>query len=540
MKKSVYLILYLLTCALCVHFSAVPIGISSYQGTILTPSVLGYANISSLLAYSNSSQNPYGASLQLNVMLQVNTTTSKTYYFWLQNVASFLTNDKVAYFLDNVWNVTTPYTQISNVKGNGQVYTISNGPYGQSFYGYTSNYPIRYNYPFSFYMFINTSYSGSLVTVEFGYVIVQNSTVIPPVVETYDEVQLRINGVQGASIIVNDSYTPSEVIENVPYLGMLEDCELVWGGLSNGEKTSFENMSSLLAMYYLSDQQWKPFKNIFDYGFDTAEGAYNLNVSLSNQGYALVRVGSENFQLLDTNFTPPQPSFTYVRITSKVPLVINNKLLNNYTSYINSPLSITMFNDFSINKTAIAMLKTNNNTLTIFPSSWFKNVTLVPDYEFLYFVTVNSQIPLSAQVNGINTTLNTGLYPGDTQVVIQNLTYYESNDMRIVILKVQPSLNFTINSPLNVSVSTKVQYLVTINGISKWVDNGSKIELNQTIPFYYSGVYFGTFKLYPGESIVVTQPINESLKLYPNYGNIGIIVSLIAVMLILYLVIRRK
>ncbi|AHC51366.1 thermopsin [Sulfolobus acidocaldarius SUSAZ] len=507
---------------------------------MLTPSVLAYANITSLLAYSNSSENPYGASLQFNVMLQVNTTTSKTYYFWLQNVASFLTNDKVVYFLDNVWNVTKPFTQISNVKGNGQVYTISNGPYGQSFYVYSSGNPISYSYPFSFYMFINTSYTQSLVTIEFGYVIVQNSTVVPPLVKTYDEVQLRMNGVKSAFIVINDSYTPSQVIGNVPYLGMIEDCELVWGGLSNGEKTNFENMSSLLAIYYLSNQEWKSFKNVFDYGFDTAEGANNLNVSLSNQGYALVRVGSENFQLLDANFTPPQPSFTYVTISSKVPLVVNNKLLNNYSSYINSPLVITMFNDFSINRTAIAMLKTNNNTITIYPSSWFKNVTIIPDYQFLYFVTVNSQIPTSAEVNGANTTLTTGLYPADTRVIIQNLTYYESNYARIIILNVTPSLNFTVSSPLNVSVHTKIQYLVTINGVSKWVNNGSKIEVNGNIPFYYSGVYVGTLKLYPGESIIVTEPINESLKLYPNYLNIGTLIGLIFVILILYILIKRK
>ncbi|WP_240931385.1 thermopsin family protease [Acidianus sulfidivorans] len=77
--------------------------------------------MTSLLAYSSNTSNytlsfftsssvfpiestvpRYGASLQLNVMLQANSTYG-TYYFWLQNIAQFYTNHKLVAFPDNIW-----------------------------------------------------------------------------------------------------------------------------------------------------------------------------------------------------------------------------------------------------------------------------------------------------------------------------------------------------------------------------------------------------------------------------------------------------
>ncbi len=70
---------------LVVH--SLPTGVSAHDGPIYTNAVLGYANITSLQAYNSSFNVPYGASLQLNVVLEATSTNGNTYYFWLQNVA---------------------------------------------------------------------------------------------------------------------------------------------------------------------------------------------------------------------------------------------------------------------------------------------------------------------------------------------------------------------------------------------------------------------------------------------------------------------
>ncbi|TRM85542.1 thermopsin, partial [Sulfolobus sp. A20-N-G8] len=92
---------------------SLPTGISTNNGPIFTRAVLGYVNITDLLAYNASSDYPYGASLQLNVMLMANTSEGNLYYFWLQNVAEFLTNESRMNFVDNIWNATNPFAGIS-------------------------------------------------------------------------------------------------------------------------------------------------------------------------------------------------------------------------------------------------------------------------------------------------------------------------------------------------------------------------------------------------------------------------------------------
>jgi len=93
--------------------------------TIMTNKVLGYANITSLLAYYKQARkygvNPYSATLQLNVVLQVNT-TSGTYAYWLQDVPSFQTNKNQVTFIDNIWNLTGSKSVLSSsaVSGNGK------------------------------------------------------------------------------------------------------------------------------------------------------------------------------------------------------------------------------------------------------------------------------------------------------------------------------------------------------------------------------------------------------------------------------------
>ncbi|MDP8023720.1 MAG: thermopsin family protease, partial [Conexivisphaerales archaeon] len=96
----------------------VPTGIADYgiknESGVIVPyevfarSVTGFADIFKMKAYNSTppaNASAYGAGLQLNVMLQINS-SSGTQNYWLQNVAGFTTNNDTAAFWENVWNST--------------------------------------------------------------------------------------------------------------------------------------------------------------------------------------------------------------------------------------------------------------------------------------------------------------------------------------------------------------------------------------------------------------------------------------------------
>ncbi|TRM82313.1 thermopsin, partial [Sulfolobus sp. F3] len=92
-------------------------------------------------------------------MLMANTSEGNLYYFWLQNVAEFLTNESRMNFVDNIWNATNPFAGISNVSGNGETYPLLNVFYHSSYYAYGTP-EINYTFPFAFYFLISENYNS--------------------------------------------------------------------------------------------------------------------------------------------------------------------------------------------------------------------------------------------------------------------------------------------------------------------------------------------------------------------------------------------
>lgn len=88
-----------------------PIGVADYglvnSSGILLPyrvratEVVGQANITALKAYNPLFISPYSASMQLNAVLQENTTSGQQDYL-LQNVIQFQTNQSTLCFAENV------------------------------------------------------------------------------------------------------------------------------------------------------------------------------------------------------------------------------------------------------------------------------------------------------------------------------------------------------------------------------------------------------------------------------------------------------
>ncbi|MBP1358132.1 MAG: thermopsin family protease, partial [Sulfolobus sp.] len=261
--------------------------------------------------------------------------------------------------------------------------------YHSSVYVYSTPM-FNYSFPLAFYLLISESYVPSGIFVNFTYVIIQSNTILPPHVVTYDRVFIPIPQLQSAYIIINNATTPNETgLFGTIYLGDYLDAELVWGGYGYGESTEFLNMSSYLALMYRSGNSWIPFKVIYDFGKDTAESTQDLHETISNNGDAYVSVGYPDYGLLTNNFNPAIPGFLFLNITSKIPFIINSTKTTRFVGYVNYPTKIYFFKNYTINSSSFVILN-QPSMITIKPSSYFRNITITPNYTYYYLVTINN------------------------------------------------------------------------------------------------------------------------------------------------------
>ncbi len=241
--------------------------------------VMGVVKINGLYAFNSTppaGADKNGASIQLNVVLQVNTVTGSQ-QLWLQNVIYIYTSNFTAYIGDAVWNDTSFISLLHNVTGNGEI-GFSLGTY----YGYATNY--FYLSPSSIiYLIINTSYTPQGPIIRFGYANGSGQVV------WYDNVTAHIPGTLSAYILV-DGFNFTKGLS--PY-----DAELVVAGEAYGEATYFNRANVELAMFYqLPNGQWAPPKYLLPFGIHTEEAADDLytapyeGVFLVEPGYSVTNL----------------------------------------------------------------------------------------------------------------------------------------------------------------------------------------------------------------------------------------------------------
>ena len=274
------------------YFSSLPapIGIGYFgvendsgiiHGTVLEyREAIGYATVYSILAYNATPPkgvNEYGASLQMNAVLFVNTVHG-TYAYWLQNVVVFITNESVFYIIDNVWNYTgsTSAFASNSVTGRGEIHTsVFHGLFYASRGAQGS-----YSLPFSVILYTRLdSVSPNNVTVSFGYNLGKGTV-------WYDNVTIHQDGITSAVLLV-DPFTTTP--GGHPY-----DLDLVFGGQSCGEWTYFERMNASLALEVVLLNGTSVIPNpLYTFGI-TGERADNLKTVELN-GRAFVTVGENAF-----------------------------------------------------------------------------------------------------------------------------------------------------------------------------------------------------------------------------------------------------
>ncbi|AHC51910.1 thermopsin [Sulfolobus acidocaldarius SUSAZ] len=275
-------------------------GLYNYSGkvtpyVITTNEMLGYANITSLLAYYKKALrygvNPYSATLQFNIVLSVNTSNG-VYAYWLQDVGQFQTNKNSLTFIDNVWNLTGSLSTLSSsaITGNGQVASAGGG---QTFY-YDVGPSYTYSFPLSYIYIINMSYTSNAVYIWIGYEITQIGHTKYATVNYYDKITIKQANIISASLMINgNTYTPD---------GLYYDAELVWGGGGNGAPTSFNSLNCTLGLYYISNGKITPIPSLYTFGSNTAEAAYNVHTTLNN-GVPTAYKGIEDLVILTNNFS---------------------------------------------------------------------------------------------------------------------------------------------------------------------------------------------------------------------------------------------
>jgi thermopsin len=237
--------------------------------------VIGVVKINELYAFNSTPPagvDKYGASIQLNVVLQVNTVTGSQ-QLWLQNVIFIYTNNYTAYIEDAVWNDTSSISLLHNVTGNGETNFSPRGMY----YGYATDY-FTLSPSSIIYLIINTSYTPQGPIIRFGYANGSGQVV------WYDNVTAHIPRTLSAYILI-DGFNFTEGLH--PY-----DAELVVAGESNGEATFFALANVELAMFYqLPNGRWAPPKYLLPFGVHTEEAADDLYTA-PYEGVYLVKPGN--------------------------------------------------------------------------------------------------------------------------------------------------------------------------------------------------------------------------------------------------------
>lgn len=223
-----------------------------------TNSSLGVVGINSF-STRNSTGNPW-ASVQLNVNLRFSN-AGKTFVYWIQDVAQINTFTNTIYFLDNVWNSSSPTAVMSQagISGDGQVAVFDS----QAFYYARASAILPGNG-------VDLSYPAD---VEFRVNSTVNAAGQPAVSfeysdgygwQEYDRVAFtsvhQLIGMNGF-VVDGYGYKPTGFY----------DSELVIGGVSAGYSTVNQGSDVRLQLEFWNGHNYQLVTSGYNFGSDTAE-----------------------------------------------------------------------------------------------------------------------------------------------------------------------------------------------------------------------------------------------------------------------------
>ncbi len=233
-------------------------GSYSYSST----SFLGKIGINQLKVSGSQGKN---LSFQLNLNLKF-FYGGTTYVYWVQDVAFFNTTNNNIYFIDNVWNFSTPFGSMSNstISGNGSILSSSEGAlyYDIASKSLPGNF-VNLTEPTEIELMSNSTMTSSgspevVLRYNDGYGWV-----------TYDNVVFKF-----ARGSVSDSNFVVDGQVNNPK-GLSYDSELIMGGPGGGSSTTDQLSNVTMSLQFWNGHNFQEITNAINYGLDTAETISN-------------------------------------------------------------------------------------------------------------------------------------------------------------------------------------------------------------------------------------------------------------------------
>ena len=393
--------------------SASAIGLASYgvsngskklsEYTIATTALQGFANISSLYAYSSSqSLQSHSVSLQLNGVLLVENKDNSTFTYWIQDTAEINTQTRTIYFVDNVWNesVYAPESfTLTNKSITGNGYVSYSNSSSQAYYASATN-SSYFGYPLAFSLEMTESVdNNSGVNISECYQPItgnsENSSLLDLRTGCYDEISISDPNIESAAFyITGDSYP----LFNFP---RFYDAELVFGGGYNSSYSTIQSSDVKLSLLYwnTSSGAYTPFPSYYSFSGDTGEAINNLN-SAYNGLYATESAGTSNLVNLGKS-------------NEFLPLITVNNV--NFTYQINFP-TYSETNNYS--EGTLPGFSTNGG-------NYYSDNILTPSPYTQYLCTLNNIESTTPQVylTAINITLPY-TFPQSTANIPLTLQFY--------------------------------------------------------------------------------------------------------------------
>lgn len=244
-----------------------PLGIADYgvdaaQNPYVynTGALLGRVQVNALSAYNGSLPVPELISFQQNLNLYL-TSGSTGYDYWTQDFAYLNLSTGVVFFLDNVWNASSPGAQMgsSSILGNGTFGTSG----GRQFY----------------YDVASATLPGDWSRLSF------------PTNISFEQVAYLSNGLPLVAFEYNDGlgWVTFDIVAFPSALGFTDygfvvdgygyegsgnffDAELIAGGPGGGSQTTISSTNVLFFLYFWNNYNFQGIVDAYNFGSDTAEG----------------------------------------------------------------------------------------------------------------------------------------------------------------------------------------------------------------------------------------------------------------------------
>ncbi len=272
-----------------------PIGIAAYginlhnnniiPDIIKTNEITGVAKINAIAA--ESGDHYYGASLQLNVTLKVN--SNKIRYYFLQNVIVFNTAKKSISLNDSIYKTSKDHSiqiHADQIKlGKGKIHN-SNFPFINNNFYYYNGKMFDYSLPMNLVLSIAVKKENNGLLIDFAYNCKsKQNKETKMIAKTFDDVFLKVKDLKSFYILISP-----KIIKTKNGWNAL-DAEFVYGGEDNGKNAVFSSMSSQLNLFYKKNNNLQQFPFVLNFGCSTGETTSNLNDYFNEKGIAVISKG---------------------------------------------------------------------------------------------------------------------------------------------------------------------------------------------------------------------------------------------------------